>query len=159
MLSKYKLEEFNFKKDSAYVYILYRKFEIVYIGVTQRLNERLFTHLRDKRFDTAKYIKTTKELAPGIERELILYYKPLYNTIHKYERRKNPTKKYKDSPQKVMLIIEKESVTLDEIIINLSSRDYKLAELLNVSNRFNVQLKEISDKIKIQKRINESKTT
>lgn len=60
MLQKYKLHDFSFKREFSYIYILYLDFEIVYIGMTRKLDERLFRHLHDKRFDSAKYIITHK---------------------------------------------------------------------------------------------------
>jgi hypothetical protein len=157
MLSRYKLHEFNLKRDWSYVYILYYKFEIVYIGMTIKLDSRLLSHIKDKQFDSAKYILTSPVDAPRIERELISFYKPKYNTVHKYDRGKNPNKVYlpKKEPKKPLPkkeIIERKPVTLDEFIIELVSRGYKLEELMNVANRFDVQLKEVSDKIKVHKR-------
>jgi len=138
MLSKYKLHDFNFNRDYSYIYILYHKYEIVYIGMTRNLDQRLFKHLREKRFDNAKYIIVSHEEAPIIEKELITYYKPLYNGTYAKSRKK---------PKSILGTVKK-SKGLEDYIEEFSGRDHSLSELMWVSQTFSVPLKKVVDSVK-----------
>ena len=138
MLENYKLYDFNFSKSHSYIYILYRDYEIVYIGMTRRLDQRLFVHLREKRFNKAKYIKVSHSEAPTLEKALIRHYKPLYNVAHKEAPIKGSGKRKQVKKLK----------TLDDWIKDLSSRDYSLSDIMWVSQTYNVPLKVLSDKVK-----------
>lgn len=148
MLENYKLHNFNFNREVSYVYILYRKFEIVYIGMTKRLDQRLFTHLRDKRFESAKYIIVSHEEAPALEKALIAYYKPLYNSTFKGEPKPKKAIKIKYMGYKVDPEPVYEERGIDDYILELSQRGYKLSDLMQLSEKFDVNLKSISDRLK-----------
>ena len=137
MLSKYKLQDFSFERNVSYVYILYMGYEIVYIGMTRRLYERLFTHYREKKFSHAKYIIVSHSEAPKLERALIKHYKPAYNTTHK-----------DDVAEKTKVKAVNKLRTLDDHIKYYRDNKPSLQELLNTASRFDITLKSLSEKIK-----------
>ena len=68
--------------DQVYIYFLIDKEEIVYIGVSQNVEQRLVGH-KDKQY--TKYLKVKageRKYAVEIERQLIISHRPKYNTVH-----------------------------------------------------------------------------
>lgn len=65
-----------------YIYFLFKNQEIVYIGLTQYLDNRVSSHKRDgKVFDSVKsfQVQYCHNRSHAIERELIKIFKPMYN--------------------------------------------------------------------------------
>lgn len=71
---------FRLKPDLYFVYKLYCKEELVYIGFSKRVSNRLNTHLKDKEVDKIELCKcSSKEEAEHLENHLILKHKPSLN--------------------------------------------------------------------------------
>jgi len=65
-----------------YIYFLWFEEELLYIGYTVNLTNRIRSHKKDKMFDKVTYqtyFQTTKEKMLIIERANINHYKPLFN--------------------------------------------------------------------------------
>jgi hypothetical protein len=70
--------------EKRYIYALFFKDILVYIGETRDIGHRIYFHKRDKTFDKVLYVHSDlsgKELRE-IERLLIVKFKPKYNVKH-----------------------------------------------------------------------------
>lgn len=77
--NKLKELELPQSQDCGFVYFLLYKSEIVYIGQTIDLQQRISTHLKEKKFDKVLYELVAYEKMLDRERELISHYKPILN--------------------------------------------------------------------------------
>ena len=68
------------RESDNIVYFLLRYDEIVYVGVTGKLQQRLDTHTKDKDFDSYAFIKfKDRKTAEIMECRYILEFRPQYN--------------------------------------------------------------------------------
>jgi hypothetical protein len=65
----------------GYVYFLLNKNEIVYVGQTLNIEQRLRAHCRDKKFERVSYIKVLKRDLNYTEAYYIVKFRPPYNQI------------------------------------------------------------------------------
>lgn len=76
-------EEFSLEKtkpvEFGYIYYLFYKDVLVYIGQTVNLSNRISTHINTKFFDKVLYKKVAVEDMKDIERQEIRKYFPIYN--------------------------------------------------------------------------------
>lgn len=68
-------------KLSSYLYFLYQGKDIVYIGQSCNLLDRISTHRRDKSFDSIACKEVPKRDLLKIETININYYAPMYNKV------------------------------------------------------------------------------
>jgi|GEM_PF-1513491 len=71
-------------REDTCIYFLYDKEEIIYIGQTKFIQERIRAHRKNKKFDTAKYFyppKDEDEDVRELEMELINWHNPKYNKM------------------------------------------------------------------------------
>lgn len=69
----------NFYFDKSVIYFLIHKQEIVYIGQTRQLMQRLCAHYLDKTFDSYTYFNVDPDQANHVEAEMIIRFKPDLN--------------------------------------------------------------------------------
>lgn len=75
-LKKYKLE----KTQLRWIYYLYDKWKLVYIGQSENIMRRIYSHTQDKEFDEFSFIQIEKPIdLLKIESEEINKYLPKYN--------------------------------------------------------------------------------
>ena len=131
-LTTLELLKLNTKGKRLFVYFLIKENEIIYIGKTGGIFNRIREHLKDKDFDNIKYIcaDNRKELHK-LEVHYIREHNPVLNTNCKAPRIKITSK--------ITKIIESNSrtkVKVDKILNinnNYSSKD--VAKILNKSTR------------------------
>lgn len=71
-----------FEENLEYLYFLWYKNKIVYIGITNNLTDRISCHRKDKIFDKVTYkefLDVSRNEMLQIESENIRYYKPVFN--------------------------------------------------------------------------------
>jgi hypothetical protein len=68
------------------IYFLFRKGELVYVGQSTDIMQRIQQHRTDKVFDSFAYKQCDRRSLNEIEANTIAYYKPEYNIIHNKER-------------------------------------------------------------------------
>ena len=139
MLSKGAIISQSIKyKNYTGVYFLIRSKEIVYIGSSFKINERLMTQYGGKiKFDTCSFVevKTDKVLRlRAVEAEYILKYKPLHNkNIPGNEKFININK---ELPDEFMKINNKFKVDL------LRHSGFELIEYKNEESNFGLSIKQ-----------------
>jgi hypothetical protein len=69
-------------KKQHVVYFLTLTGEIVYVGQTLDLIQRLAVHRTDKEFDNMFYIPVKKDIARTVEQILIKIFRPKFNRMH-----------------------------------------------------------------------------
>jgi predicted GIY-YIG superfamily endonuclease len=81
-ISKGELDLINDITNKTYLYKLYHKEEIVYIGITKDLNTRIYQHKRTKKiFDSYQVVSIFNDRFYALKEEnnLIIKHKPKYN--------------------------------------------------------------------------------
>lgn len=74
-----KLPRHRFRKI-RWIYYLFDKWELVYVGQSESIIPRINTHSRDKKFDSYSYIEVADGIwMDDIEMSEIIKYKPKYN--------------------------------------------------------------------------------
>ena len=74
-----KLQRHKFKKI-RWIYYLFDKWELVYVGQSESVIPRINTHTRDKQFDEYSYVEIEKGISMDeIEMNEIKKYRPKYN--------------------------------------------------------------------------------
>lgn len=63
----------------GFVYCLFKDHELVYIGQTLFLKDRVIYHLTDKDFDSYSFVEVEENDLALVEGELIMKYQPRYN--------------------------------------------------------------------------------
>jgi len=77
-----RIQEFYFE-DMPCVYLLADDSEVVYVGRTEKLWQRLTGHMNNKKFDRVYYIPTPRQMAQSVEGKLIRRLNPKYNKAGK----------------------------------------------------------------------------
>ena len=108
-LEKLSFNQISIKKG---IYFLYKNSQLVYIGKTKNLYQRLNDHLKNdnKIFDTYKFIEITNNETNIVEIEtfFIQKFQPLYNKLKKKKTKRNSKleyKKYKNSQKNININI------------------------------------------------------
>jgi predicted GIY-YIG superfamily endonuclease len=110
------------RKQKWYVYFLLNDKKVVYVGMSCRMQSRLFSHLKDKKFNSIRWIGCrTKATAAKYERRWILKLMPEHNNdiLLKIRRREKGLVKKHLSPFAIELLknIEEETgVPYDELL-------------------------------------------
>ena len=132
-----------------YLYFLWYKKKLVYIGQTIQLDVRVKQHTKDKLFDRVTYQvfpQIKREIMLEIELSNIIYHKPLFNN------KRNLFLKDDDFcflrfEDKGKIIIEKDKITQDgnichyydgkilqSILVVKEGRDYQITELVDMNS-------------------------
>ena len=74
------LQQLRLEKESWAVYLLVRRGEVVYVGMTSNIVRRTASHTVDKLFDEVWYVLVPMDMVPvEVEENLIKLYQPEYN--------------------------------------------------------------------------------
>ena len=69
----------SFNGENSIIYFLFDKDKVVYIGKSIRGQRRIREHA-DKKFDSYNFVEVEKERLDKVEKEMIMRYKPKYNS-------------------------------------------------------------------------------
>lgn len=87
----------RFEMPKIGVYFLFNNDELIYIGKSINIFQRLQSHLKDKYFDSYSFFKCDSEdNATKLEKELIIKLKPKLNIQHKVSDIKNEIEQNKE---------------------------------------------------------------
>jgi GIY-YIG catalytic domain. len=61
------------------IYFLCNKNQVVYVGQSENVHQRLLQHIKDKEFDSVFYLRVPANKMDKYEKSLIIHLKPKYN--------------------------------------------------------------------------------
>lgn len=82
----------QYLSNLCYVYFLLDGDEIVYVGMSDTLQNRFHAHTKDKKFDGVSWIQVNKRDQKYIEAYYIITLKPKYNKFMPVRIRTNPVR-------------------------------------------------------------------
>lgn len=74
------IKKLNTRYPATYIYLLFRKEEIVYIGISRNILSRIREHRKEKSFSEVYFMETKRKDAPKLEAALIRQLRPPLNS-------------------------------------------------------------------------------
>lgn len=145
MFNEKNIKYFDLSNDTYYIYFLLKDNQVVYIGQTNNIFNRIKGHQKNKEFNNVAYITTTKDKANYLENYYIIKYEPFYNKLSTDPRCMSSAYIIKKIREKY----NQEQVDFKEIIEFIEKSKYKdilnRKDCINISKKYSNLINEIED--------------
>lgn len=128
MFNEKNAKYFDLFNQIYYVYFLLKDGNVVYVGQTDNILNRIKSHQKNKNFNNVAYITTTKDKLNYLENYYIMKYEPFYNKLSTDYRCMSSAYIIKKIREKY----NQEEASFEEIIHFIEKSKYK--DILNRKN-------------------------
>lgn len=145
MFNEKNAKYFDLSNEIYYVYFLLKDGNVVYVGQTDNILNRIKSHQKNKDFNNVAYIITTKDKVNYLENYYIMKYEPFYNKLSTDSRCMSSAYIIKKIREKY----NQEEANFEEIIQFIEKSKYK--DILNrkscivISKKYSNLINEIED--------------